>query len=168
MQDYKAQLQSLLLNYLSIAHDQLGQKATENLGVNKFQRLLILMAETIELEYLMDKTIIHHALEQLQQSQKPEQAAMHCFVLYIYKLCITSSKHPLEEGVIKQKIINILPMFEKAVNQGLIDIENYDKNADALAHIADNSAEVPAILQALTQEYQRLTPNEQAFAEPTL
>ncbi len=153
---YKAQLNSLLLTYISVAAELLGEEKAKQLDINQYQRLMVLLAECIEVDHLMDKIMARHAIEQLNHSGKPEQAVMHCFVLYIYRLCELSSKHPLEEGIIKQKVINILPMFEKACNQGAINLEEYDKNADALANIADKTADVPALLQVLALEYQRL------------
>lgn len=153
---YKSQLNNLLLTYVSIAAELLGEEKARELNINEYQRLMVLLAECIEVDHLMDKVIARHAIEQLETSKKPEQAVMHCFVLYIYRLCQLSSKHPLEEGIIKQKIINILPMFEHALNKGAIDINVYDKNADALACIADQSTELSALHQALTDEYMRL------------
>lgn len=153
---YKAHLNSLLLTYISIATEKLGEAKTSQLDISQYQRLMVLLAECIEVEHLMDKVIAHHAIRQLEEGKSPEQAVMHCFVLYIYRLCELSSKHPLEEGIIKQKVINILPVFELALNQGKVQLEAYDRNADALAHIADKTPEVLSILQALATEYQRL------------
>jgi len=153
---YKSQLNKLLLSYVSIATEMLGEQQANQLNIPEYQRLMVLLAECIELEHLMDKVIARHAIEQLEASQKPEQAVMHCFVLYIYRLCELSSKHPLEEGIIKQKIINILPMFEQALNQGAIALSVYDKNADALACIADQSDDLDTLLNALANEYMRL------------
>lgn len=153
---YQAQLNSLLLSYISIAAEMLGEEKAKDLNIPQYQRLMVLLAECIEVEHLMDKIIARHAIEQLENTGKPEQAVMHCFVLYIYRLCVLSSKHPLEEGIIKQKVINILPMFEQALNNASIDLAAYDKNADALAHIADRTDEVPVLLAALADEYQRL------------
>jgi hypothetical protein len=153
---YKAQLNNLLLTYVSIAAEMLGEEKAQQLNIGQYQRLMVLLAECIELEHLMDKVIARHAIEQLESYQKPEQAVMHCFVLYIYRLCALSSKHPLEEGIIKQKIINILPMFEQALNKGAIECDIYDKNADALACIADQSSELEPLINALANEYMRL------------
>ena len=153
---FTAQLNTLLRSYLSYAVEMFGPDKAANLNIKDYQRLMVLLAECIDSQHLIDKSISRHAVEQLDQSGKPEQAVMHCFVLYIYKLCRDSSKHPLEEGIIKQKIINILPMFESALKQGQIAVNEYDKNADALAHIADQTEEVPALLSAIALEYERL------------
>ncbi len=52
---------------------------------------------------------------------------------------------------------NMIDALEQMLlNQGLISTECYDKNADALSHIADSSSEVPEIIEALSVEYLRL------------
>lgn len=153
---YEAQLNSLLLSYVSIAAQMLGEEKAKALNIHQYQRLMVLLAECIDANHLIDTIIARHAIEQLEANNTPEQAAMHCFVLYIYRLCALSSQHPLEEGIIKQRIINILPMFEHAMNQGAIELSVYDKNADALAIIANQTSDMPVLLQALTEEYQRL------------
>ena len=154
--EYKAHLKTVLISYISVAAEMLGKDQVAQFDIPRYQHLVTLLAETVEAKFLMDKTLTRHAIEQMQLHDRPEQATMHCFVLYIQWLCEQSSKHPLEEGVIKQKIINILPMFELALSQNKIEVEAYDKNADALAHIADKTDEVPALLSALAQEYLRL------------
>lgn len=154
--EHQQQLHSLLIAYLAFAHEFLGEEEATNLNINTYQQLLVLLAECIEVNHLTDKTLALHAIEKLEEKHTPESTAMHCFMLYINRLCKESSKHPLEEGVIKQRIINIFPMFERAFQQKRIPQDVFLRNADALTHIAEKTSEAPAILDAINQEYQRL------------
>lgn len=153
---YQQHLHALLTAYLSFAYDFLGKDKAVKLDIATYQHLLILMAECIEVSHLADKTLALHAIEKLEEKHTPESASMHCFMLYIARLCEESSKHPLEEGVIKQRIINIFPIFERAYQQQLIPQDDFLRNADALTHIAEKTNEAPAILEAINQEYLRL------------
>lgn len=150
--DIKKTQQLLLSTYVALAN---SQKA--DISVDTLQRFLGLALESIRIEHLADKTLALHSIEQLQQ-HSVEQALMHVFLLSSYLLAKDASEHPLEQGIIKQKINGILPLFEQAATKGLISTDSYNKNADALLHISENTSEKGAILQALANEYSRLTP----------
>ena len=152
----KEKLQKILIAYLALAKSELPEDDFNKVDIASLQRFLSLLAEALPLEYLLDPTLIRHGLDILVAKNKPEQAMMQVFVLYIYRKVSEGSNHPLEVGIIRQQILGILPMFETALNQGAIETQCYDRNADALAHIADSTAEVPDIIEALSREYLRL------------
>ena len=149
-------LQQILIAYIGLAKSELSDDDFNKIDIPQLQRFLSVLAEALPLEYLLDTILIRHGLDVLVQGHKPEQAVMQVFVLYIYRKVSEGSNHPLEVGIIRQQILGILPMFETALNNGVITTECYDKNADALAHIADSTEEVHAIIEALSREYLRL------------
>ncbi len=149
-------LQQILVAYIALAKTELSQEQFEKIDIPCLQRFVSMLAEALPLEYMLDPILIRHGLEAIVSSQKAEQATMSVFILYIYRKVSEGSNHPLEVGIIRQQILGILPVFESALNQGLISTECYDKNADALSHIADSSSEVPEIIEALSVEYLRL------------
>jgi hypothetical protein len=148
------QLNVLLVSYIATAKDFLDEASFAAIDIPRLQKFCALIAECMSVEHLTDTTLARHGIEQLQENSV-EEAVMHVFLLAIYCLSIEGS-HPLERGLIRQKIIGILPIFEQAVNKGLIKPEIYDRNADALLHIANNSDEIGAIHEALAKEYLRL------------
>jgi hypothetical protein len=148
-------LQTILINYIASAKGLLSDEQFATLDIKNLQRFCGLLSECISFEHLTDPTLARHGILQLQQ-YNTEEAVMHVFLLYIYKLSVEGTNHPLERGIIRQKIIGILPIFERAAAAGLIRLEAYDKNADALAIIADNSDDIGLVHTALANEYLRL------------
>ena len=148
-------LKPLLINYIGIAKAELSDDAFNKLAIPQLQRYVFLLAECVPVEYLVDKALIRHGIHGLVQGWSIEQTVMHVFLLYVYKLYDRSSRHPLEKGVIRQQILGVLPIFEAATQNGLMALEAYDRNADALAHIADDTDELPALFEALGAEYER-------------
>ena len=120
------------------------------------QRLVALLAEALPLELLIDPILMRHGLSMLVAGKAPEEACLHVFLLSTYRKMAEGSSHPLEVGIIRQQILGILPVFERAFEQGLITPDAYDKNMDALVHIAQSSAEVASIIKMLAIEYHRL------------
>lgn len=149
------QLKALLISYLATAKAMLSDEDFDNFDITQLQSFCALITECLNIEHLLDQTLAKHGIEQLKNNSL-EEAVMHVFLLAIYRLSVEGTNHPLERGIIRQKIIGILPIFEKAVNNGLISTTIYDRNADALMHIADNTDEIGAIHEALAKEYLRL------------
>lgn len=149
-------LQQILVAYIGLAKSELSDDEFNKIDISRLQHFVSMLAEALALEYMLDPILIRHGIEELIRSQKAEQATMTVFILYIYRKVSEGSNHPLEVGIIRQQILGILPVFETALNRGLISPECYDKNADALSHIADSSSEVPEIIEALSAEYLRL------------
>lgn len=152
----KQQLQHIAIAMISLAKAELEEQTFSQLPIPAVQQFVLLIAESVPVNHLTDSTLLRHAVHQLAAGNRVEEVVMHVFTLSIFRMSSEGSNHPLERGIIKQKIIGILPIFENAVNQGLIQAECYDRNADALLHIAENSTEVPDILEALSNEYHRL------------
>ncbi|NRB38298.1 MAG: hypothetical protein HRU20_07480 [Pseudomonadales bacterium] len=155
-QNTKQKLQQILVAYIALAKSELSDDEFNKIDIKQLQRFLAILAEALPLEYLIDPVLIRHGLEILVAGRAPEEAVMHVFVLYIYRKISEGSNHPLEVGIIRQQILGILPMFETALNNGAIATQSYDKNADALVHIADSTGDVPEIIEALSYEYLRL------------
>ncbi len=156
MDSNKQQLQALAIAAISLAKEELSEDDFKLLDIPTLQQYILLISECVPLAYLTDQTLLRHAIHALISGNSAEETVMKIFMLYIFRLTSEGSNHPLERGIIKQQIIGILPIFENAVNKGLIKPVNYDKNADALAHIADSTGDVPEILEALSIEYTRL------------
>jgi hypothetical protein len=154
----KQQLQQIAIAMVTLAKSELNDEQFNLLPIPLLQPFVVLMAEAVPVNHLTDSVLLRHAIHQLIAGSSMEQTVMHVFTLSIFRMTSEGSNHPLERGIIRQKIIGILPVFENALNQGLINIDIYDRNADALAHIAEGSDEIPDILAALSAEYLRLKP----------
>jgi len=150
-------LDTLLLGYLANAKEYYSEEQCEQLAKGPLQQFLILALEAISLEDMIDRNMIRHSLDQLLSDNSLEEAVLHAFLLHSYKLSAVSS-HPLERGVIKQKVDGIIPIFKRAYDKGLIRKEIFERNVDALLHIADNTGELPAIHEALQKEYLKYAP----------
>lgn len=149
-------LQQLTITCIALAKEHYSDAEFARLDIQKLQQTLQLAQECIATENLVDVHLLRHITEQLILQNSVEETLMHSFVLFIYVLAAQGSDHPLERGIIKQKINGILPIFETGFNQGLIRADIYDKNADALAAIANNDSDKYDVLAALGEEYQRL------------
>lgn len=152
----KALLQNVAIAMISLAKSELSDEQFQQLSIPSIQHFVALLSEAIPINHLSDTLLLRHGIDQLSQDHSVEEALMHVFTLSIFRLSSEGSNHPLERGIIRQKIIGLLPICEKAMQQGLIRTEIYDKNADALAHIADSTGDVPELLEALSHEYLRL------------
>lgn len=151
-------LTPLLISSIGIAKAELADDEFNKLDIPALQRYTFLLAECVPVEYLIDKNLVRHGIRGLISGWPVEQTVMHVFLLYIYRLSERSSEHPLEKGVIRQQILGVLPIFESATEKGLIALDAYDRNADALAHVADDTPEVPEIFNALAVEYSKHEP----------
>lgn len=149
-------LQNMAIAAISLAKTHYSDQQFALLDIPRLQQTLRLVSECVPYNYATDPLLLHHISDCLINGYSNEETIMHVFLLYIYRLVDEGSQHPLERGIIKQKINGILPIFETGFNQGVIRAELYDKNADALAAIADNSADVPELISALGTEYRRL------------
>lgn len=150
-------LKQLAIATIAIAKQYYSDEQFQQLAIPHLQKSLQLMSECVPREHTIDPLLLHHVADCLIHHYSVEETVMHSFLLYIYRLSVTGSQHPLERGIIKQKINSLLPIFETGVNQGLIRAEVYDKNADALVAIADGSTDMFDILAALGEEYRRLS-----------
>lgn len=147
-------LDILLTGYIAIARAEFDSEEMGGLSTDKIRNHIIFSMEFLNAEDLLDKTLIRHGLHQLAENSV-EEAVIHTFILHIYKLVMNGSDHPLERGIIKQKVEAVIPRFVQAHQQGKIRQEVLDKNIDALLHIIDYTDERTAILEALGNEYQK-------------
>lgn len=148
----------LAISIISLAKAQYSEQQFAQLNVSQLQQAIPLLLECIPLDLLHDPLLLQHVADRLIHHESIEETVMHCFTLAIYRMVDEGSEHPLERGIIKQKINGILPIFESACLKGLIRADNYNKNADALVAIADNAVDKYDIISALKQEYLRLSP----------
>lgn len=146
----------LAISIISIAKQHYSDEAFQQLSIPQLQQAIPLIVECVALDHLNDPVLLRHIADCLIQHYSVEETVMHSFLLYIYRQATLGSEHPLERGILKQKINGILPIFENACLKGLIRPDLYNKNADALVAIADNAADKYEILQAIGLEYARL------------
>ena len=152
-----ALLNQLAIAVIGIAKSHYSDEAFKQLDIPRLQQTIRLISECIPTEYCVDQKLLHHIADSLIHGLSNEETVMHAFTLYIYRLVSEGSQHPLDRGIVKQKINGILPLFETGFNKGLIRADLYDRNADALAAIADNDYDVAELLSAIGAEYQRLS-----------
>jgi hypothetical protein len=156
MKDY---LEKLITGYLANAREYLTEDNIAEFYPGRLDSYLRLSVEAIPVEHLADINLIRHAIHKLDEYSTPEETMLHTFLLYMHKLCIESSKHPLEQGIIKQKVHTTLPHFKRYFDQGLIPRNDFERNVDALMHMAEQTAELTEILSALNQEYTKYANN---------
>ncbi|MCY4044640.1 MAG: hypothetical protein OXE99_06140 [Cellvibrionales bacterium] len=149
------QFNQLAIAIIGKAKTSLPDSEFEQIAIKRIPPLVPLLAESIAIEHLLDPLMLQHTIEGLVKHESQETLLMRLFTLSIFKYYSEGSQHPLEKGIIRQKILSILPYFEKAANQGKIPLAVYDKNADALAHFADDTDTVNALLIALKKELER-------------
>ena len=149
------QFKQLAIAIIGKAKATLPAAEFDQIDIATIQPLMPLLSESIAIEHLLDPLIMQHIIEGLVKKETPETILIRIFTLSIFKYYSEGSQHPLEKGIIRQKVLSILPYLEKAANQGKIPFVIYDKNADALAHFADDTDAINALLIALKQELER-------------
>ncbi len=155
MNIHKDNFQKIAVAALATAKKDLSDVDFTRIDISQLKQVIPLLAESIPFEHLLDPSIIKHLNNGLANQQSNVSLLMRLFVLSIFKLYAQGTQHPLEKGIIRQKILSILPLFEKAAQSGKIPLDDYDKNADALAHFADDTGEIDALLKALQKELYR-------------
>lgn len=111
----------------------------------------------VSLDVLVDPAIVGQAVQSLGAGNSVEETLMFTFMLYVARLLRQSSGHPLEVGIIRQKIIGIVPMFEQAAANGLIRDEIYQSNASLMMAIADKTEDAESALHTLLAGYERFS-----------
>ena len=154
-------LDALLVGYLANAKDLLSEEQINAIYPGKLNTFLQLILETVPITELTDKNLIQHTLHDLGNELSVEETILHIFLLYMFKLVFFGGNHPLERGIIKQHINGMLPSFKLAFDKKLIQQESFERNVDALLHIAESTVEHLEIIEALKIEYYRYsTPTE--------
>lgn len=150
-----------LLNKLAVAYahrastDLTAEQA--ELAIPKLPVFLAQANNMVSLEVLVDPAIVGQAVQSLGAGNSIEETLMFTFMLYVARLLKQSSGHPLEVGIIRQKIIGIVPMFEQAASNELIRDEIYQSNASLMMAIADKTEDAENALQTLLAGYERFS-----------
>lgn len=147
-------LQRLLVGYMVTAKTEL-----EDAGYEKVKALLpgyIAVAnEMVTIEVLADRSLLRHAVHAMAAGHSVEETLMYTFMLHIYQLTHKSTGHPLEMGIIRQKIVGLLPVFAKARDKGMIRDDVYATNEALMMSIADKTEDMAEALDTLAAGYAR-------------
>jgi hypothetical protein len=147
-------LQRLLVGYLVAAKTELDDAQYEKVKA-LLPGYIAVANEMVTIEVLADKGILRHAIHSMAAGNSVEETLMYTFMLHIYQLTHASTKHPLEMGIIRQKIIGLLPIFAKARDKGLIREDVFSSNEALMMSIADKTDEMPQALDMLATGYNR-------------
>lgn len=148
-------LKSLLVAYLAVAKSELDEQGFSRLQEGQLPRYIALVQEVLPFDMLSDKSIIKHAVCSLAGDDSVEETIMFSFMLSIYKLTTGGSGHPLEMGIIRQKINGILPAFATARDNSLIREDLFVSNEALLLSIADQSKDMQNSLSILASAYKK-------------
>ncbi len=148
----KSLLQRLLVGYLVTAKSTLDDASYEKVQAI-LPGYLQLANDMVTIEILADKAIVQQAIQALAAGNTVEETLMYTYMLYIYLLTHKSTGHPLEMGIIRQKIIGLLPRFENAAALGLLREDIYSSNAALLMSIADKTEQMAEALDTLAAGY---------------
>lgn len=147
-------LQRLLVGYLVAAKTELDDTQYETVKA-LLPGYIAVANEMVTIEVLTDKSIMRHAIHSMAANNSVEETLMYTFMLHIYQLTHNSTKHPLEMGIIRQKIIGLLPVFAKARDKGMIREDVFSSNEALMMSIADKTDDMPEALAMLATGYQR-------------
>lgn len=147
-------LQRLLVGYLVAAKTELDDTQYETVKA-VLPGYIAVANEMVTIEVLADKSIMRHAIHSMAANNSVEETLMYTFMLHIYQLTHNSTKHPLEMGIIRQKIIGLLPIFAKARDKGMIREDVFSSNEALMMSIADKTDDMPEALDMLATGYQR-------------
>ena len=141
--------QQLLIGFLAVAKHELSDEDFNAVQSN-LTRTVGLALEIIPLESLTDPDLIRGIIRSLHQGRTIEDTLFRAFSFHIAKLISNSSKHPLEIGIIKQKISGVLPIFEGAVETNKISKALYERLAPPLTQVTNRNESIEAALQILS------------------
>lgn len=147
-------LQRLLVGYLVAAKTELDD-ATYQQVYALLPGYLAVANEMVAIEVLADRGMLRHAIHSLAAGNSVEETLMYTFMLNIYQLTNKSTRHPLEMGIIRQRIIALLPIFAKARDKGHIRADVFASNEAMMMAIADKSDEMEHVLAMLASGYSR-------------
>lgn len=146
-------LKQLLLSYIAIGKSSYSDNQLAALYNESLPRYLGLAGEAIPVEALIDKSLVKHALDSLIAANSPEETLMFSFMLYIYTLMKSGQVHPLEMGIVRQKINGLMPVFEKAMEQDSIRAEVFESNSSLLSAIAEQTENAQEAIAVLAKGY---------------
>ncbi len=149
-----AHLQQLLIGYLVAAKTSLDETQYEAVKA-QLPGYIALANEMVKMEVLADRSIMQQAIHALASGNSVEETLMYTFMLHIYLLLRNGTRHPLEMGIIRQNIIGLLPVFDRARGKGLLRETVYESNASLLMSIADKTDDMEEAIGILAAGYQR-------------
>lgn len=149
-----AQLQQLLVGYLVAAKTSLDDAQYETVKA-LLPAYIALANEMVTLDVLVDKSIMRQAIHAMAAGNGVEETLMYTFMLHVYLLLHNGTRHPLEMGIIRQKIIGLLPVFNRAREKNLIREDIFSSNASLLMSIADKTDDMEEAVAILAAGYQR-------------
>ena len=149
-------LQQLLIGYLVAAKTSLDDAQYETVK-NMLPSYLALANEMVTVEVLADRSIMQQAVHSLAAGNNIEETLMYTLMLHIYVLLRNGTRHPLEMGIIRQKIIGLLPVFNRAREKGFIRDEIFNSNESLLMSIADKTEDMEEAVNILAAGYARFT-----------
>jgi hypothetical protein len=152
-QSAPSHLQRLLVGYLVTAKTELDTDAYERIQAALLPRYVITANDMVTIDVLLDKSLVKQAIHALAAGNSVEETLMYTFMLHIYLLTHNSTRHPLEMGIIRQKIIGLLPVFADASNKGLIRAEIFASNEALIMSIADKTDNMAEALAMLATGY---------------
>lgn len=151
-----ALLNKLAQAYAHQAATELSQQQAE-ICIPQLPSFLSQANNMVSLEVLIDPAIVRQAVHSLGAGNNIEETLMFTFMLYIASLLQKTSGHPLEVGIIRQKIIGMVPMFAQAAEKQLIRADMFESNAAMLMAIADKTEDAESALQTLLAGYERFS-----------
>ncbi len=147
-------LQRLLVGYLVTAKTELDAADYETVKEH-LPGYLAVANEMVTIEVLADRSLLRHAIHAMAAGNSVEETLMYTFMLHIYLLLRNGTRHPLEMGIIRQNIIGLLPVFDRARGKGLLRETVYESNASLLMSIADKTDDMEEAIGILAAGYQR-------------
>ena len=147
-------LQRLLVGYLANAKSTLDDDSYQKI-YPLLPGYIAVANEMVTLEVLADKPMMRHAIASLASGNSVEETLMYTFMFDILRLVRSGTRHPLEMGIIRQRIIGLLPVFAKARDNGLIRADVFDANEALMMSIADKTDEMPQALAMLETGYEK-------------
>lgn len=151
-----AHLQQLLVGYLVAAKTSLDETQYETVK-GLLPGYIALANEMVTLDVLADRSIMQQAVHAMAAGNSVEETLMYTFMLHIYLLMRNGTRHPLEMGIIRQKIIGLLPVFNRAREKQLIRDDVFTSNESLLMSIADKTDDMEEAVNILAAGYQRFS-----------
>lgn len=147
-------LQRLLVGYLITAKTELDDAGYEQVKAI-LPGYIAVANEMVTIDVLADRSLLRQAIHAMAAGHNVEETLMYTFALYIYTLTHKSTGHPLEMGIIRQKIIGLLSVFAKARDKGLIRADVYNSNEALVMSIADKTDDMVDALNTLAAGYEK-------------
>ena len=97
---------TLAINYIATAKSFFPENMLVTADLSRLQSLLPLLAESIPFTILTEQEMALQTIKAICEDQSNECILMSNFLFSIFRLHSLSSQHPLERGILKQKILS--------------------------------------------------------------